>query len=137
TPIRGMEQLREDVTCSICLDILDDPVSIECGHNFCRGCLSIHWSEVSAQGCRCPECRAPCSGDRMIRDTRVKNLVEKITEHLQEEPEPVRPDRPGKGETSFLLSGILGPTQPLARDWLAQGGREWDMGPVPFRGRQP
>nr|XP_008174274.1 RING finger protein 112-like [Chrysemys picta bellii] len=86
-----MEQLREDVTCSICLDILDDPVSIECGHNFCRGCLSIHWSEVSAQGCRCPECRAPCSGDRMIRDTRVKNLVEKITEHLQEEPEPQGP----------------------------------------------
>ncbi|XP_065450220.1 RING finger protein 112-like [Chrysemys picta bellii] len=86
-----MEQLREDVTCSICLDILDDPVSIECGHNFCRGCLSIHWSEVSAQGCRCPECRAPCSGDRMIPDTRVKNLVEKITEHLQEEPEPQGP----------------------------------------------
>ncbi|XP_044870431.1 RING finger protein 112-like [Mauremys mutica] len=83
-----MERLREDVTCSICLDVLDDPVSIECGHNFCRGCLSTHWLGVSAQGRRCPECRAPCSRGRMIPDTRVKSLVEKYTELLREEPEP-------------------------------------------------
>nr|XP_048708810.1 RING finger protein 112-like [Caretta caretta] len=86
-----MEQLREDVTCSICLNVFSDPVSIECGHNFCRGCLAAHWSQVSAQGHRCPECRASCSRNRMIPDTRVRNLVEKITEHLQEEPEPQGP----------------------------------------------
>ncbi|CAM4580866.1 unnamed protein product [Caretta caretta] len=82
-----MEQLWEDVTCSICLDVLKDPLSIECGHNFCRGCLSAHWSQISAQGHRCPECRAPCSGDRMIPDTHVKNLAEKIAKPLQEETE--------------------------------------------------
>ncbi|CAM4567212.1 unnamed protein product [Lepidochelys olivacea] len=86
-----MEQLWEDVTCSICLNVFSDPVSIECGHNFCRGCLTAHWSQISAQGHRCPECRAPCSRNRMIPDTRVRNLVEKITEHLQEEPEPQGP----------------------------------------------
>nr|XP_008174273.1 RING finger protein 112-like [Chrysemys picta bellii] len=89
-----MEQLREDVTCSICLDVLNNPVSIECGHNFCRGCLSIHWSEVSAQGRRCPECRAPCSRGRMIPDTRVESLVEKFTKLLREEPEPQGPGAP-------------------------------------------
>ncbi|XP_039392057.1 RING finger protein 112-like [Mauremys reevesii] len=78
-PPQGMvKQLQEDVTCSICLDILEDPVSIECGHNFCRGCLAAHWSGVSAWGSQCPECRAPCSRNRMIPDTRVKNLVLKI-----------------------------------------------------------
>ncbi|XP_073202624.1 uncharacterized protein [Lepidochelys kempii] len=86
-----MEQLWEDVTCSICLNVFSDPVSIECGHNFCRGCLTAHWSQISAQGHRCPECRASCSRNRMIPDTRVRNLVEKITEHLQEEPEPQGP----------------------------------------------
>ncbi|XP_053880606.1 RING finger protein 112-like isoform X3 [Malaclemys terrapin pileata] len=78
TPEGMVKRLQEDVTCSICLDILEDPVSIECGHNFCRGCLSAHWSGVSAWGSQCPECRAPCSRDRMTPDTRVKNLVEKI-----------------------------------------------------------
>ncbi|XP_030417849.1 RING finger protein 112-like isoform X2 [Gopherus evgoodei] len=97
---RAMERLQEDVTCSICLDVLEDPVSIECSHNFCRGCLVAHWREVSAQGYQCPECRAPCSRDRMTPDTRLRALVEKITEPLQEEmelqgprslPEPGRP----------------------------------------------
>ncbi|CAM4684065.1 unnamed protein product, partial [Lepidochelys kempii] len=86
-----MEQLWEDVTCSICWNVFSDPVSIECGHNFCRGCLSTHWSQISAQGHRCPECRAPFSRDRMIPDTRVRNLVEKITKPQQEEPEPQGP----------------------------------------------
>uniref|UniRef100_A0A8C3TD90 RING-type domain-containing protein n=1 Tax=Chelydra serpentina TaxID=8475 RepID=A0A8C3TD90_CHESE len=80
-----VERLWEDVTCSICLDVLDDPVSIECGHNFCRGCLAAHWSGVSARGSQCPECRAPCSRNRMTPDTRVKSLVEKIRDLPREE----------------------------------------------------
>ncbi|XP_044868470.1 RING finger protein 112-like [Mauremys mutica] len=86
-----MQRLREDVTCSICLDVLNDPVSIECGHNFCRGCLAAHWIGVSAWGSQCPECRAPCSRDRMIPDTRLRALVEKITAPLREEMEPQGP----------------------------------------------
>uniref|UniRef100_A0A8C8RL21 Uncharacterized protein n=1 Tax=Pelusios castaneus TaxID=367368 RepID=A0A8C8RL21_9SAUR len=99
-----MERLREDVTCSICLDVLNEPVSIECGHNFCRGCLSTHWSRVSTRRHCCPECRAPCSNDRMIPDTRVKNMVEKITKHLQEETEPQGPEfQPGPGRPVQLV----------------------------------
>ncbi|XP_043373074.1 RING finger protein 112-like isoform X2 [Dermochelys coriacea] len=78
TPEGMVERLQEDVTCSICLDILEDPISIECGHNFCRCCLVTHWSGVSAWGYECPECRAPCSSNRMTPDTRLKSLVEKI-----------------------------------------------------------
>ncbi|XP_043373082.1 RING finger protein 112-like isoform X6 [Dermochelys coriacea] len=81
-----MEQLREDVTCSICLDVLNDPVSIECGHNFCRGCLSTHWSQISAQGHCCLECWAPCSRDRMIPDARLRNQ-----QGPGAQPEPGRP----------------------------------------------
>uniref|UniRef100_A0A8C3T9T2 Uncharacterized protein n=1 Tax=Chelydra serpentina TaxID=8475 RepID=A0A8C3T9T2_CHESE len=90
-----MQRLREDVTCSICLDILDDPVSIECGHNFCRGCLAAHWHRASARGSQCPECRAPCSRDRMTPDTRLRALVEKITEPLREEQGPGAQQGPG------------------------------------------
>ncbi|XP_044870489.1 RING finger protein 112-like, partial [Mauremys mutica] len=122
-----MEQLREDVTCSICLDVLEDPVSIECGHNFCRGCLSTHWSQVSAQGRRCPECRAPCSRGRMIPDTRVKSLVEKFTELLREEPEPQGPGaqmEPGRPVQLVRLDkegGLTLDEEALSR-CLEQGG---------------
>nr|XP_034991547.1 RING finger protein 112 isoform X2 [Zootoca vivipara] len=79
TSAGGMIQdLKEDITCSICLDPFEDPVSIDCGHNFCRVCLSAHWSGFSRHGYRCPECRHPCSRERMIPDTRLRSLVEKI-----------------------------------------------------------
>ncbi|XP_067421831.1 LOW QUALITY PROTEIN: RING finger protein 112-like [Emydura macquarii macquarii] len=128
-----MERLREDVTCSICLDILNDPVSIECGHNFCRGCLSLeqslsnHWSRVSAQGYQCPECRAPCSKDRMIPDTRIKSLVEKITEQLQEEAEQQEPEvqlEPGRPVQLVHLDeeGAVVLDEEALSCWLEQGG---------------
>uniref|UniRef100_A0A8D0VAV3 Tripartite motif containing 4 n=1 Tax=Sus scrofa TaxID=9823 RepID=A0A8D0VAV3_PIG len=56
------EDLQEELSCSICLDYFEDPVSIECGHNFCRDCLR----RGLAQGCNqfpCPECRRDRHGE--------------------------------------------------------------------------
>lgn len=36
-PLRSLE---EEVTCSICLDYLRDPVTIDCGHVFCCSCTT-------------------------------------------------------------------------------------------------
>ncbi|XP_026221598.1 E3 ubiquitin-protein ligase TRIM21-like [Anabas testudineus] len=47
--------LTEDqFLCSICLDVFTDPVSIPCGHNFCKDCITEHWN-INVQ-CRCPNC---------------------------------------------------------------------------------
>ncbi|XP_033933373.1 zinc finger protein RFP-like [Pseudochaenichthys georgianus] len=48
--------LTEDqFLCSICLDVFTDPVTIPCGHNFCKACISEHW-DVDVQ-CQCPNCK--------------------------------------------------------------------------------
>ncbi|XP_042188648.1 E3 ubiquitin/ISG15 ligase TRIM25-like, partial [Callorhinchus milii] len=47
--------LREEVTCSICLDVFLDPRTLSCGHSFCGGCLARHWE--GGPEYRCPECR--------------------------------------------------------------------------------
>uniref|UniRef100_A0A8C4SXX3 Uncharacterized protein n=1 Tax=Erpetoichthys calabaricus TaxID=27687 RepID=A0A8C4SXX3_ERPCA len=47
--------LINEVTCSVCLDTLSDPVSIPCGHNFCLKCLTDYWDH--SQVCSCPQCR--------------------------------------------------------------------------------
>ncbi|XP_018091063.1 E3 ubiquitin/ISG15 ligase TRIM25 isoform X2 [Xenopus laevis] len=38
-----MENLVEELTCSICLGLFSTPVTIPCGHNFCGGCLNLAW----------------------------------------------------------------------------------------------
>ncbi|XP_051236789.1 E3 ubiquitin-protein ligase TRIM21-like [Dicentrarchus labrax] len=47
--------LTEDqFLCSICLDVFTDPVTIPCGHNFCKTCITEHWN-INVQ-CQCPNC---------------------------------------------------------------------------------
>uniref|UniRef100_F7BJ36 Tripartite motif containing 58 n=1 Tax=Ornithorhynchus anatinus TaxID=9258 RepID=F7BJ36_ORNAN len=56
------EKLKLDASCLICLDFLSDPVSVDCGHSFCRRCISdfCEQSESGPGGSYpCPHCRAP------------------------------------------------------------------------------
>ncbi|XP_070594025.1 E3 ubiquitin-protein ligase TRIM41 [Erythrolamprus reginae] len=42
--------LHEEAVCVICLDYLTDPVSIGCGHNFCRVCITRLWRSDEEEG---------------------------------------------------------------------------------------
>ena len=54
-----LRNLKKQVTCSICLDIYNEPKTISCLHTFCCECLSNHARERRRQGkFPCPECRA-------------------------------------------------------------------------------
>ncbi|KAM3587880.1 uncharacterized protein V6R79_016020 [Siganus canaliculatus] len=45
---------EQQLLCSICLDVFTDPVTIPCGHNFCKNCITQHWDlNVKSQ---CPLC---------------------------------------------------------------------------------
>ncbi|XP_073414732.1 E3 ubiquitin-protein ligase TRIM62-like [Dendrobates tinctorius] len=52
-------ELRDELNCSICLSLYTDPVSLRCGHNFCRSCIvSVLDAQEAAGGYFCPDCRA-------------------------------------------------------------------------------
>ncbi|XP_075823678.1 tripartite motif-containing protein 43B-like [Microtus pennsylvanicus] len=48
--------VTEELNCSICLSYLIDPVTINCGHSFCRVCLHLFWEDSLFPG-PCPTCR--------------------------------------------------------------------------------
>uniref|UniRef100_A0AAQ5ZAB9 Uncharacterized protein n=1 Tax=Amphiprion ocellaris TaxID=80972 RepID=A0AAQ5ZAB9_AMPOC len=69
-----MESCSEDLTCSVCLSIFTDPVTLPCGHSFCRQCvIEVH---------SCPQCREALSTEAKCLPTSVvlKNLAEKVRE---------------------------------------------------------
>lgn len=57
---------REPPTCSICLERLREPISLDCGHDFCIRCFSTHRIPGCEPPC-CPECRKICKQKKGLR----------------------------------------------------------------------
>ncbi|XP_033985560.1 E3 ubiquitin-protein ligase TRIM21-like [Trematomus bernacchii] len=46
---------EDQFLCSICLDVFTDPVTLPCGHNFCKTCITEHWDKSDQY--QCPMCK--------------------------------------------------------------------------------
>ncbi|XP_060094959.1 E3 ubiquitin-protein ligase TRIM7-like [Heteronotia binoei] len=73
-----LHDLCEEASCSICLDFFRDPVMIvECGHNFCRACLTRSWGERSgAAEPSCPQCRGRVQPNSLRPNQQLASFVE-------------------------------------------------------------
>nr|XP_056723101.1 E3 ubiquitin-protein ligase TRIM58 [Euleptes europaea] len=76
-----VERLQEEVSCSICLEYMRDPVTISCGHNFCQACISDYCERgpgAAAGAALCPQCRAGFLANSARPNKQLANIVEGI-----------------------------------------------------------
>lgn len=86
--------LHQELSCPLCLQLFDAPVTAECGHSFCRACLSRVAGEPAADGTApCPCCQAPTRPQALSTNLQLARLVEGLAQvpqgHCEEHLDPL------------------------------------------------
>ncbi len=71
---------QKEFMCAVCLDLLKDPVTIQCGHSYCKSCITGCWNqEDQMRVYSCPQCRQTfCPRPALARNTMLAEVVEKL-----------------------------------------------------------
>lgn len=73
--------LEDEVNCPICQGALSEPVTIDCGHNFCRGCITRYCESprpAPGEPAACPLCKEPFGPGRLRPNWQLASVVETI-----------------------------------------------------------
>uniref|UniRef100_A0A8C1W6Q7 Tripartite motif-containing protein 16-like n=1 Tax=Cyprinus carpio TaxID=7962 RepID=A0A8C1W6Q7_CYPCA len=68
---------QDELLCTVCLDLLKDPVTIQCGHSYCKSCITDCWDQTRVYSC--PQCRQTFSPRPALwKNTILAEMVEKL-----------------------------------------------------------
>ncbi|XP_076873273.1 tripartite motif-containing protein 16-like [Brachyhypopomus gauderio] len=86
--------------CQICLELMQDPVTIPCGHSFCMTCITTCWDQGVDDGdCRCPYCRQMFTPRPVLgRNTILADMVGKLKRSELPKTAESEECSPGPGE---------------------------------------
>lgn len=71
---------QDQFSCSVCLEVLRDPVTIPCGHSYCLECIEDYWNRDRQKSqYSCPQCRQVFNPRPLLsRNTVLGEVVEKF-----------------------------------------------------------
>ncbi|XP_037395420.1 tripartite motif-containing protein 16-like [Pygocentrus nattereri] len=70
----------DQFSCPVCLELLKDPVTVACGHSFCKVCINDCWDQEDLKGVySCPQCRRSFAQRPVVgKNTMLAEVVEKL-----------------------------------------------------------
>ncbi|XP_068098343.1 E3 ubiquitin/ISG15 ligase TRIM25-like [Hyperolius riggenbachi] len=74
---------EEELSCSICLSVYQDPVMLRCGHNFCSSCIGDVLDAQEGSGYSCPQCRTEfAERPALHRNITLRNIAESLQPNI-------------------------------------------------------
>ncbi|KAG2461956.1 E3 ubiquitin/ISG15 ligase TRIM25-like [Polypterus senegalus] len=72
----------DQYSCSLCKEVLREPVTIPCGHSYCMRCINDCWDQPDTEGnYSCPQCQNTFNvRPELNRNTILAELIEKLME---------------------------------------------------------
>uniref|UniRef100_A0A452IHL1 Tripartite motif containing 58 n=1 Tax=Gopherus agassizii TaxID=38772 RepID=A0A452IHL1_9SAUR len=80
---------EDEASCPICLEYFNDPVTLDCGHNFCRACITRCW-EGSDTDVFCPCCMEIFPQGNFQANRQLGTLVDLIIRQLKDEQQQAK-----------------------------------------------
>ncbi|XP_049628600.1 tripartite motif-containing protein 75-like [Suncus etruscus] len=77
----SLAELRTEACCPLCHDFLQEPVTLECGHNCCGSCLQQRWEHLH-DVLPCPVCLHPCTDGHPQKNTQLGDLIDLVQQIL-------------------------------------------------------
>ncbi|KAJ7998155.1 hypothetical protein DPEC_G00219660 [Dallia pectoralis] len=72
---------QDQFCCSVCLDLLKEPVTIPCGHSYCKSCIESCWDQDDLKGVyNCPQCRQTFTPRPTLRKN---NMLAEVVDKLK------------------------------------------------------
>ncbi|XP_054980282.1 E3 ubiquitin-protein ligase TRIM38-like [Sorex araneus] len=84
-----VKTMREEATCPICLELMTEPVMIDCGHIYCRSCIlenleNQQQKSPSRRNFLCPICRAKFQRESIRPSKQLESIINTIKKMEQE-----------------------------------------------------
>lgn len=81
----SVPELEDRLQCPICLEVFKEPLMLQCGHSYCKGCL-VSLSRHLDSELRCPVCRQEVDCSSSPPNVSLARVIEAL--QLPGDPEP-------------------------------------------------